>query len=78
MAGRRLEATALIGLGFRALSMAPASVGPLKQMVIGLNSGRLSAFKADVFGRSDHSLREQLRQFALSENVSIEHATRAL
>jgi phosphotransferase system enzyme I (PtsP) len=71
MAGRPLEAMALIGLGFRSLSMAPASIGPVKQMVIGLNSGRLSAYMADLYGRSDHSLREQLRQFAVSENVTI-------
>jgi phosphotransferase system enzyme I (PtsP) len=71
MAGRPLEAMALIGLGFRSLSMAPASIGPVKQMVIGLNSGRLSAFMADLFGRSDHSLREQLRHFAVSENLII-------
>ena len=71
MAGRPLEAMALVGLGFRSLSMAPASIGPVKQMILGLNSGRLSAYMADLFGRSDHSLREQLRQFAVSENVTI-------
>ncbi|MBI1211342.1 MAG: phosphoenolpyruvate--protein phosphotransferase [Alphaproteobacteria bacterium] len=71
MAGRPLEAMTLIGLGFRSLSMAPASIGPVKQMIVGMNAGRLSAFMADLYGRSDHSLREQLRQFADNENVAV-------
>ena len=33
MGGRRLEALALIGLGIRRLSITPASVGPLKELV---------------------------------------------
>ncbi|AKM10912.1 phosphoenolpyruvate--protein phosphotransferase [Croceicoccus naphthovorans] len=33
MGGRRLEALALIGLGIRRLSITPASVGPIKEMV---------------------------------------------
>jgi phosphotransferase system enzyme I (PtsP) len=34
MAGRPLEAFALVGLGFDRLSMPPAGVGPVKQMVL--------------------------------------------
>ncbi|HZZ34840.1 MAG TPA: phosphoenolpyruvate--protein phosphotransferase [Caulobacteraceae bacterium] len=34
MAGRPLEAFALVGLGFERLSMPPAGVGPVKQMVL--------------------------------------------
>jgi phosphotransferase system enzyme I (PtsP) len=34
IAGRPLEAMALIGLGFRALSMAPTSIGPVKAMLL--------------------------------------------
>src|SRR3546814_9215275 len=33
MAGRPLEAMALVGLGFRSLSMTPAALGPVKTMV---------------------------------------------
>ena len=42
MAGRPLEAMALIGLGFRSISMAPASVGPVKAMVLSLDAGNLA------------------------------------
>jgi phosphotransferase system enzyme I (PtsP) len=71
MAGRPLEAMALIGLGFRSLSMAPASIGPVKQAILSMNAGRVAAFMADLLSRSDHSLREPLKQFAVSENVMI-------
>src|SRR5690606_25862642 len=33
MGGRRLEALALLGLGFRRLSITPVSVGPIKEIV---------------------------------------------
>ena len=42
MAGRPLEAMTLIGLGFRSISMAPASVGPVKAMVLSLDAGNLA------------------------------------
>src|SRR6476659_6916939 len=44
MAGKPLEAMALIGLGFRSISMAPASVGPVKAMVLSLDA-------SDLWGR---------------------------
>jgi phosphotransferase system enzyme I (PtsP) len=71
MAGRPLEAMALIGLGFRSLSMVPASIGPVKQMLLGLNAGALAASIATLLAQSDHSLREQLRQFAINERVAV-------
>jgi phosphotransferase system enzyme I (PtsP) len=71
MAGRPLEAMALIGLGFRSLSMVPASIGPVKQMLLSLNSGQLSSYMAGLHASSDHSLREQLKQFAINERVPI-------
>ncbi|NOT42331.1 MAG: phosphoenolpyruvate--protein phosphotransferase [Alphaproteobacteria bacterium] len=71
MAGRPLEAMALIGLGFRSLSMVPASIGPVKQMLLSLNSGQLSSFMAGLQASTDHSLREQLKQFAINERVPI-------
>jgi phosphotransferase system enzyme I (PtsP) len=71
MAGRPLEAMALIGLGFRSLSMAPASVGPVKQMLLALNTGRLASSMTDLYDRSEHSLREQLKQLAINERVPV-------
>ena len=71
MAGRPLEAMALIGLGFRSLSMAPASVGPVKQMILGLDHAALAAFMQGLYDSTEHSLREQLKQFAINERVPI-------
>ncbi|HUS97370.1 MAG TPA: phosphoenolpyruvate--protein phosphotransferase, partial [Hyphomicrobiaceae bacterium] len=44
MAAHPLEAMALIGLGFRSISMAPAAIGPLKNMVLSLHAGRIRDF----------------------------------
>jgi len=71
MAGRPVEAMALIGLGFRSLSMAPASIGPVKQMLLALDSSRIEALMAELLRGTAHSLREQLRQFAINERVPV-------
>ena len=44
MAGQPLEAMALIGLGFRRLSMASPGIGPVKEMARSLNVANLSDF----------------------------------
>ncbi|WP_133773941.1 phosphoenolpyruvate--protein phosphotransferase [Enterovirga rhinocerotis] len=44
MAGRPLEAMTLIGLGFRRLSMSAASVGPVKAMLLALDTRPLTEF----------------------------------
>jgi len=41
MGGRRLEALALIGLGIRRLSITPAAVGPIKELVSRIHVGDL-------------------------------------
>lgn len=71
MAGRPVEAMALIGLGFRSLSMAPASIGPVKQMVLALDSSRIESLMEELLRGTAHSLREQLKQFAINERVPV-------
>ena len=39
MAGRPLDAMALLGLGIRTLSMQPGQIGPIKMMIRSLNLG---------------------------------------
>ena len=48
MAGRPIEALALIGLGFRSLSMAPASIGPVKTMILSLDASRAAKVVDDL------------------------------
>ena len=43
MGGRRLEALALIGLGIRRLSITPAAVGPIKELVRKIDIAEISA-----------------------------------
>jgi phosphotransferase system, enzyme I, PtsP len=71
IAGRPLEAMALIGLGFRAISMAPASIGPVKSMVLSLDAGALECWLAANIGTSEGSLRAGLRGFAEEHGVEI-------
>jgi phosphotransferase system enzyme I (PtsP) len=71
MAGRPLEAMALIGLGFRSISMAPASVGPVKAMILSLDAGALHERLDALLGSEKASLREDLKQFAAEKGVQI-------
>jgi phosphotransferase system enzyme I (PtsP) len=71
MAGRAIEAMALIGVGFRSLSMAPASIGPVKAMILSLDAGRLRSRMEEWMASRTGSLRDQLRLFAESEAVEI-------
>ncbi|MBX3584329.1 MAG: phosphoenolpyruvate--protein phosphotransferase [Rhizobiaceae bacterium] len=44
LAGKPISAMALIGLGFRSISMSPASIGPVKAMLTELPVGELTTF----------------------------------
>jgi len=74
MAGRPLSAMALIGLGFRSVSMSPTAIGPVKAMLLGLDAGKL----ADTLNAAldDHALssettREILLRFAAEHNIPV-------
>jgi phosphotransferase system, enzyme I, PtsP len=71
MAGRPIEAMALIGLGFRSISMAPASVGPVKAMILSLDAGNLGEKLEQLLECRDTSVREDLKRFAAEQGVQI-------
>jgi phosphotransferase system enzyme I (PtsP) len=71
MAGRPLEAMALIGLGYRAISMAPASVGPVKSMILSLDAGALERWLETQLRAGDGGLRAGLKRFAEEQGVEI-------
>jgi phosphotransferase system enzyme I (PtsP) len=71
MAGRPLEAMALIGLGYRSISMAPASIGPVKSMVLSLDAGALRAWLEGALRKGEGSLRAQLKRYAEDHGVEI-------
>jgi phosphotransferase system enzyme I (PtsP) len=63
LASRPLGALALLGLGFRSLSIAPSSIGPIKAMVRANDMARLEALVAALLsGQDDGSAREELER----------------
>lgn len=71
MAGRPVEALALLAVGVRTLSMAPGAIGPVKAMVRSLDLNEASGFLASVLTQPDRPLRETLRLFAADHAVEI-------
>ncbi len=71
VAGRPLEAMALMGLGFRTLSMPPASIGPVKLMARRLHLEKLQAFMEDLIDSPDRSIRPMLEKFAENNRLPI-------
>ncbi|MCB5174357.1 MULTISPECIES: phosphoenolpyruvate--protein phosphotransferase [Microvirga] len=71
--GRPLEAMALIGLGFRALSMSPAAIGPVKAMLLELQAGKVAELIRDELehdGGGD-TLRPKLLRFAETHGIPV-------
>lgn len=71
MAASPLDAMALIGIGFRSLSMQPNAVGPIKAMIRSLKAEPLSQYMDTLDDLSQHSLRGNLRAFAKDHGVSV-------
>jgi phosphotransferase system enzyme I (PtsP) len=71
MASRPLEAMALVGLGYRSLSLTAASIGPVKTMVRSLRLRSLREYMKTILDSPEHSLRDRLRAFALDHDFAI-------
>ncbi|ALA17619.1 MULTISPECIES: phosphoenolpyruvate--protein phosphotransferase [unclassified Chelatococcus] len=70
--GRPLEAMALIGLGYRRLSMSPSAVGPVKAMLLKLDAGAITAeMERLLAGDGDLSLRKALLRFAEANDIPL-------
>ena len=72
MAGSPLEALALIGLGFRSISMAPASIGPVKTMILSLNAANAGDCLEALIKDGAKDARFALQRFADDAGVEIE------
>lgn len=71
MAGRPLEAMALLALGFRSISMAPASIGPIKAMIRSLDTALAAKRVHELMeGRGD-GIRQELEAFAREHDVTL-------
>ena len=71
MAGRPLEAMALIGLGYRSLSMSSRAVGAVRIMLRSLDVGNLRDFLDVQLADGRDSLRASLSVFAQESGVAI-------
>lgn len=69
MAGRPLEAMALLACGIRTLSVSSPAVGPVKTMVRSLTVAPVRAYLDHLLKLPDRSLRDRLRAFALDHQV---------
>lgn len=71
MAGRPLEAFALIALGFQRLSAPAAGVGLVKRMILSLDLERARRMVAPLLSRSNGSVRGEIESLARKLNLAI-------
>ena len=71
MAGRPIEAMALVGMGCRSLSMAAASIGPVKAMVRSLPLGELQPLLPQWIADPEIDIRAELEAFARAHEVEL-------
>ena len=62
---------ALLGIGYRSISMAPAAIGPVKAMLRSLDCGRLAERMNEWLGTRSGSLRADLHSFAEGDSIEL-------
>ncbi len=72
MGGRRLEALALIGLGIRRLSITPASVGPIKELVRRIDTEEIGAAMQGLLASPPRDMRAALAQWAADHEIDVD------
>jgi phosphotransferase system enzyme I (PtsP) len=71
MAGRPLEAMALIGIGAEKFSITPAGVGPVKAMIRSLDAAAVRARLAQLLAKPPRDVRKALSDWARRHSVTI-------
>jgi phosphotransferase system enzyme I (PtsP) len=73
MASKPLSAMALLGIGFRSISMSPTAIGPVKAMLLGLDIGRLSEVLTAALDDNSPgvSVRDLLVRHAEEHNIPV-------
>ncbi|NNG05643.1 MAG: phosphoenolpyruvate--protein phosphotransferase [Inquilinus sp.] len=71
MAGRPLEAMALLGLGLRRLAAAPAAIGPLKTMIRSLEMAPLTDLVERLRRAEGETMRPNLKAFARDRGIPV-------
>jgi phosphotransferase system enzyme I (PtsP) len=73
LASTPLGALALIGLGYRSLSLVPSAIGPVKAMLLELDSEKAAALVSALMAKADGlgSVRDKLAAFAAAEGLPV-------
>jgi phosphotransferase system enzyme I (PtsP) len=71
IAGRPLEAFALVALGFDRLSMPPAGIGPVKRMVMSTDREAARRAMTNLLERASGSVRDEVETLARKLSVAI-------
>lgn len=66
-AGRPVEALCFAAIGFRALSMRPASIGPVKSLLLRCDLGEVRAIIEDARNRGDMSVRNAVMDYVRTQ-----------
>ena len=69
MGGRRLEALALLGIGVRRLSITPAAIGPIKELVRKVDLPEITGAMNGWLSNPPHNLRAALSQWASERGI---------
>ncbi|MEP3029689.1 MAG: phosphoenolpyruvate--protein phosphotransferase [Erythrobacter sp.] len=69
MGGRRLEALALLAIGFRRLSITPAAVGPIKELVSQIDLSELTPVMNEWLGDPSVNIRQELSKWAADRSI---------
>ena len=71
MAGRPIDALALMAIGYRRLSMSATGIGPVRAAVRSVDLSELRPFVRERVMSDQGSLREKLRAFALDHGITV-------
>lgn len=73
MASKPISAMALLGIGFRSVSMSPAAIGPVKSMLLSLDAGKLEALLMPAVDdtKPTASIRQILTDFAAENGIPL-------
>ncbi|RPF71926.1 phosphoenolpyruvate--protein phosphotransferase [Aurantiacibacter spongiae] len=72
MGGRRLEALALLGIGIRRLSITPASVGRIKELVRKVDTREITEAMSGWLANPPEDLRAELQAWAEAREIEVE------
>jgi len=73
LASKPIGALALVGLGYRSLSLSPSAVGPVKAMLMEVDARKAAGIMALLLEKTlpGPSIRERLTQFAEAEGLAL-------